>query len=297
MKGHADISNPYALANWMADKGYTPHKENGVPYDAAALYRRACHEGWTEANSASALGAVQRESARVPRATHLSCFSPFREAAATAESGTPQVVLITAGPGNRRDGNFYPPDVIQRDAGVFEGVKCFLNHPTRSEDEERPERAVQEISGWFSGVAVSPNTEVTALVNYKGDLQGQLAEAAVEMQRCVEAAIAYGRQYPGTDKVLLGFSINAEGPSHVATAGDLIESYPQYAAALALRDTWNVVDGIASAMSVDLVTFPARGGRVVGLTEAQRLVESDRWRGQFERAVWRAQFTNMLRAA
>lgn len=29
MKGHKDVSNPWALAHWMKKKGYKSHKKNG----------------------------------------------------------------------------------------------------------------------------------------------------------------------------------------------------------------------------------------------------------------------------
>jgi len=43
MKGHSEISNPFALANWMQSEGYTPHDAmNPVVLDAACeLFSRS----------------------------------------------------------------------------------------------------------------------------------------------------------------------------------------------------------------------------------------------------------------
>lgn len=298
IKGKVD--NPWATAWAMVDKGYQRHSKEGRPYHPFALLRRFQHESRSrEATGIAALGQLARksvkESLRESAVHPIVEFTTFREAAAPAatatdgDSGaTPRVVLITAGPGNVHDGNFYPPEVIERDVPMFEGVKCFLNHPGRMDEENRPEREVQIIAGWFSNIQATPVDSQTAAVanlRYTADLSDQLTAAGSQAKGLIESAIVYQRQYP--DKVLVGFSINAEGPSHEVDAQTLIQQYPQFEQRLQERDTWNVVDGIAGAMSVDLVTFPARGGKVLGLVEARRRMASQRWRAQFA-AVLRA---------
>lgn len=212
-------------------------------------------------------------------------FTRLREAE-PSQGGLPRVVLITAGPGNRQHGNFYPPEILKRDAKVFEGVKCFLDHPGAYDEKNRPEREVTGIAGWFSGVDVAELDSATAAVasfNYCQRLDGTLTEPGETARGLVESALVYARQYPNEDKVLLGFSINGGGPTHRERTEELVRRYPQFEESLRMRDEWNVSDGIEVAYSVDLVTVPARGGRVLSLREAETRFVSDRWRNTFKK--------------
>jgi hypothetical protein len=387
LKDHPEVDNPWALANWMRDQGYSPQKEAGP------LVKRAFFEGCellmkpnrptTEANAASALGALtrkglnehrpgghdqarhgsrsggsgrsqavaadlvshivkrklrkvgpatqakisrevlaavkkrggrsqagqgaakalaaglkslpydspafnelikdahkivrgagMRESARVIKevASRPLCqFIPLREGDGGLGEHTAEVVLITEGAGNKVDRNFYPGEVIRDAAPVFEGSKCFLDHPTRSEEHERPERSVREQCGWFSNVRPGQIDGRTALF---GTLNFMSTPAGKEARGLVESAIRYQKQFPGSDKVLAGLSINGEGPSHEEIRED--------------GELWNCVDGIQKAISADLVTFPARGGKVLGFREAER---SASWRARMEVALRRLERT------
>lgn len=324
MKDHPEVSNPFALAHWMKNRGFKPHRE-GRPYDHAALIRRAkfestkhgvklegmreaeCHCGGTcapckarEANAATTSAYLTRDGvkacpkcdkpmagetcagcAKVIESNRIYSLSPLREASTQESAGqTPHVVLITGGPGNRMHGNFYPPEIVARDAHVFEGVKCFLNHPGAYDEKNRPEREAESVLGWFSNVQplrADGNTTVVGDLNYMRHLDGSLTDAGTKARGYVESAIVYNRQYPQADKVLLGFSINAQGPTHRELSEALIQRYPQFAEALKAREWWNVSDGIESAQSVDLVTFPARGGRVIGLAEAEAYCDAECW--------------------
>lgn len=74
----------------------------------------------------------------------------LREAGAEFDDATQtvRVTPIRPGPGNRRDGFFYKPEVLReavRD-GKFTNVKMYANHPARdgSDDKKRPERDVRD---------------------------------------------------------------------------------------------------------------------------------------------------------
>lgn len=201
----------------------------------------------------------------------------FREAQADTPAGTREVVIIEEGRGNKRDKNYYPPDAVKRSAKVFEGVKCFLDHPSASEERDRPERTVRAIGGWFSDCR---DEVIDGKVCAVGRLNFTSNGAGKEAQELVESDVRFQQQNP--DGVLIGFSINAEGPSHEVQLDG---------------EWWNEVESIESAMSADLVTFPARGGRVLAFREAVALIDSWRWRESFEAAAkqnWREKFAQML---
>lgn len=178
-------------------------------------------------------------------------FVPLREAAPVAgETSVREVVLISAGKGNRRDRNFYGPDMLRESTAVFEGVTSFLNHPTKTEEHERPERDVRDKCGWFSNVRVGRFDGREALI---ARFTTSTNSSGGEAKALVESDLEYQRQRVDPDKVFVGFSINAEGPSHEEVMDG---------------ETWNVVDKIEYCMSVDLVTFPARGGKVINQVAA-----------------------------
>lgn len=293
---HPDVEDAHALAGWMHKRGYKPVTQEGKARDAGALIRRArfdyakecgpdkmteaereaCEDCRLESVGLSALGQLaragvkdvskRRESAKP--ATNLTTFTTFCEVSSSKSDDACDVVIITEGAGNKTDRNMYPREALRRSAHVFEGVKCFLDHPSSSDERERPERSVREVCGWFSNCRY-------AEVNGKGAIVGKLNftenRAGQDAKDLVKSAVRYQRQYPNSDKVLVGFSINAQGPSRQTD----IDGQP-----------WNQVEAIDSAMSADLVTFPARGGRVLSMREAEaRKAASIRWRRDFAAAL------------
>lgn len=73
------------------------------------------------------------------------------EASPMFDDTTHEVTItpIRPGFGNPRDGLFYPEETLREavSAGRFNGVKMFRNHPSKSEEKERPERDVRD---WFA---------------------------------------------------------------------------------------------------------------------------------------------------
>lgn len=277
-----DVTNPGALAAWIGDKA---HGANNMA-KWSAKGRQADAGITAPVESVGGLGAFLRKGVKTgglecresdrPAPRDLGWFTPLREAAFAAGDHpvSARVVLITEGPGNKTDKNFYPASALQKSFQIFEGKKCFLNHPSRSEEEDRPERAVQEMCGWFA------NTELGALGDraaVMADLMFGANAAGDEARRLIESALQYQKQFQNTDDVLVGFSINASGPSHE----ELING-----------ESWNVVDLIESAFSADLVTFPARGGKALALREAEAamLAARFRFRASFDAELASARF-------
>jgi hypothetical protein len=164
-----------------------------------------------------------------------------------------QVCLITEGLGNRRDMNFYGPEAIDSAPAVFEGAHCFLNHPSYTEERDIPERRVQDMCGYFKNVHVDMSEGVRSVV---GELHFDLSETGRMGYDKTCTALHYQTEFPGSDKEYVGLSVNANGnsePRDMTLDGETV--------------TANYVTQFTDAMSCDIVTLPARGGKFLTLVE------------------------------
>lgn len=64
------------------------------------------------------------------------------------------ITLIREGDGNSADGRFYPGSALRElvESGRAEGMQAFANHPTLSEEMDRPERDVKELIGYHTDI-------------------------------------------------------------------------------------------------------------------------------------------------
>lgn len=163
-------------------------------------------------------------------------FVPLVEAAIAAD-GTMRLKLIDPGWGSS---GYYSPDVLKRDGPtVFtEGTKMYLDHPTPSEDAQRPERSVKDLAAVLTKPAQWQDNGPRG--------PGLYAEAK-----------AYDSHRDALNSVApdIGVSIRAMGESKMGTAEG--KSGP-------------VIQRITGAKSVDFVTEPGRGGRILQLAESKR---------------------------
>jgi len=151
------------------------------------------------------------------------------------DDGTIPIKVISPGWGSS---GYYPPEVLQRDGPkVFKtGLHTFWNHPTVSESKERPERDLRDLAGVLTKDAY-----------YDADGPagpGLYAEAKVTDQ--YKAVV--GELAPH-----IGMSIRAFGKVKEGKAED---------------KKGRIVEELASAQSVDFVTVPGAGGRILELFEA-----------------------------
>lgn len=157
---------------------------------------------------------------------------PLTERAVKAD-GTVKIKIIAPGKGSS---GYYPPEVLKRDGPrVFtEGLHMYLDHPTPEEESGRPERSVRDLAG----VLVSP----AQWVDNGPAGPGLYAEAKVrsDVAPLIEELAPY-----------IGVSIRALGR-------------------LGERDGERVVESIEQARSVDFVTVPGAGGKVLELFESAR---------------------------
>lgn len=128
---------------------------------------------------------------------------------------------------------YYPADVLMRDgAAAFPaGTHIYFDHPTQSEEEERPERSVREMAGVLLDDA-----------RYEDSFDGKGLFARVQFFEDVKNMIGFRAPH-------VGLSIRAAGQ---------IEDTPQ----------GRIVRSISHGLSVDLVTRAGAGGRLVNMTES-----------------------------
>jgi len=157
----------------------------------------------------------------------------------TFDKGRATVIIIKAGFNATKD-RYYPAEVLKRDYGIFEGLKMYADHPTETEEKERPERSIRE---W-----------VATLKDVTCDESGTITGVAEIIEPWLMQKLASLR-----DKEMLsemGISINAVGSASKATI-DGVETL--------------AIEKLERANSVDFVTEPGAGGQVT-------LYESDRQR-------------------
>ncbi len=156
-----------------------------------------------------------------------------------AVRGDGSIALKIIQPGEGSSG-FYPPEVLERDGPkVFsKGVKMYWNHPTPTEEAERPERDLRDLAA-----------ELLSDARWVGDHpQGPGLYA--------EAKVFEPYQDPVNDLAEhIGVSIRAVGRATPGTVNG--KAMP-------------IIQEITAAKSVDFVTTPGAGGQILTLFEAAR---------------------------
>jgi hypothetical protein len=231
-----------------------------------------------EADATSAHPAVLRDKAKESgmRDSFVSCR--FLEAVANDDGIGPfrfKTVLIQEGMGNFRDRFFYTKEALQSAIAVFEGRKCYADHPSRSDETDRPERSVRDIIGHFENVHLDESDDGCATL--VADLI-LLPDSPFEWARSlVRHAVDYGKRYPGQEFV--GLSINASGDAEPVPMQSVIDdsSLPQgckpklaQAVEMGIEDL-RMVRRISEATSVDLVTEPGAKGKIISYLEANTM--------------------------
>jgi cation transport regulator len=164
------------------------------------------------------------------------------EEAKLGDKGIAHLVVIKPG-FNASKERYYPKATLERDYGVFEGVKMYADHPTDAEEKARPERSIRD---W-----------VATLKNVKAAEDGSVVGEAVVVEPWLQQRLATLR-----DQEMLkdmGVSINAVG---VASKQDIEGQKTVY------------VEKLVKARSVDFVTEPGAGGGI-NVYESRAAVDID----------------------
>lgn len=163
-------------------------------------------------------------------------FVPLLERAVRAD-GTVPIKIIAPGQGSS---GFYPAEVLERDGpGVFKaGTKMYVDHPTPTEEAERPERSLRDLAAELVTDARYESAGVAG--------PGLYADAKV-----------FDPWKPFVEELAphIGVSINAMGKYRVGEVAG--QKTP-------------IIDAIVAAKSVDFVTTPGAGGQILSIFEAAR---------------------------
>lgn len=162
------------------------------------------------------------------------CVPLVESATALSEAATAQLKLISPGWGSS---GYYAPSVLQHAASQFtKGTKMFWNHQTAAEEASRPEGDLNNLAGEL-------------LEDARYDAKGPTGPGLYARAKVFD-------RFAGSVKDLaehIGVSIRAMG---TAKQGE------------AEGRRGPVIERIDSVRSVDYVTVPGRGGKILNLFEA-----------------------------
>ncbi|HEY8767998.1 MAG TPA: hypothetical protein VIP09_12190 [Dehalococcoidia bacterium] len=156
---------------------------------------------------------------------------------ALKKNGEAQIKIIQPGWGSS---GFYGADMLERDGPrVFKkDTRMFWDHPTATEEAERPERSLR-------------------------DLAAQLTEDARWLPNGPQGAGLYAHA-----KVFDGYSAAVENLApHIGVS---IRATGKAKTGMAEGRSGPIIEGLVAAKSIDFVTQPGAGGQVVQLFESAR---------------------------
>lgn len=173
----------------------------------------------------------------------LTAVVELREASIDSLKGELTLTVIESGL-NTSQTVFYPGTVLERDHSIFDGAKMFLNHPTFSEEFERPEG---DLNNWVANLVETWWDSERAAVRGRA----QIVDPAFKEKAALLAE---------TGQLLtLGVSIRAFGKGEKETMEGV-------------EGKVLVIEELTAARSVDFVTFAGAGG-VVELLESDKGIE------------------------
>lgn len=195
-----------------------------------------------EAVSASSAGQLQRPPTTPQKEAFKLPIKFYESAIADPNSSTREVsvLIIKEGMGNKVDRHYYSAELLSRIAPMFEGVKAYADHPSKTEESDRPERSIRDIVGYYHSprvIVVEGKAAISAVLKIN---DGPAYDWAWNL---VKEAALFAKKY--ADKDLVGISINAFGASHQVEGLDGIV---------------NMVDDLTEVQSADIVTQAGAGG-------------------------------------
>jgi len=186
-----------------------------------------------------------------------------------------KTVLLQEGMGNLRDAYWYSLEALESSIPVFEGKKIYADHPSVDDEDNRPERSVKDILGHFENVQVEEDEDGRHMLTADVVV---LPEQHFDWARgLMKHSLEYSEKYP--DKEFVGLSINASGASEPTSIKDFISEndLPRTTLTKLMKameegvEEINIVKSIENAVSVDLVTEPGAGGKILKLIEEEKM--------------------------
>lgn len=157
--------------------------------------------------------------------------------AAVKKDGTATIKIIQAGQGSS---GYYPADVLKRDGpkAFSAGLHVYLDHPSVSEESNRPERSVKDLAGSLTGPATWQET-------------GSAGPGLYAPVKFIDSVAPHINAISS----ISGMSIRAAGKAGTREIdGKRVRS----------------IESIDVAHSVDVVTKAGAGGKVLDLVESAR---------------------------
>lgn len=175
----------------------------------------------------------------VTKDLEVSAFVSLKEAKFNADFSEVEVVLIEQGV-NEGKKRYYPDKTIREAAPIFAGMKMYINHPTPTEERERPERNLKD---WASTIVESRYENGMAM--------GKIAIHDTWLRERLADPVARGQ---------IGLSILAGGKISVGKVNG--------------KDGYQIIEAIIPVRkngppSVDWVTEAGARGRVSKLLETR----------------------------
>jgi hypothetical protein len=217
---------------------------------AAARARAAGRAVPTVATVESAPGAGTLAVARRGAlALHESVGGRVTEAPTDTATGRMVTIDVIRSGWNSSGTRYYPADVLERDVPrVYrKGTQMYIDHPTATEGEDQPERSLKTLAGKFIDDPWTVRED----------------DGTVVMRT---TAKVFGPWQPLIREAwdTIGVSINGNGRGDYGTREG--------------RDGL-IIDELTYGRSVDFVTVPGAGGRVLGLLESDRPFSSAEFKG------------------
>ena len=188
-----------------------------------------------------------------------------------------KVALIQEGLGNLRDAFYYTREALESAVSAFEGKKCYADHPSKTEEIDRPERTVRDIIGHYENCHIEENKDGSSLLC--AELVIPANESFDWARSLLVHGLNYSTKYP--DKDFIGLSINASGDAQPANIADFIKqsdvpmsAKPKLMKAIEMGVTQiRIVNAIQDAVSTDMVTEAGAKGRIISLLEHNKEIE------------------------
>lgn len=199
----------------------------------------------------------------------------------SASGGNPQgkrfrVTLLQEGLGNFGDCYYYTKEAIGMTAPLFEGAHFFADHPSTSEEQDRPERSVRDVIGYFENVIAESDESGRLCLN--GDAVLVNGNYTEQFRALMKESLTYSLKHQNKD--LVGLSINAAGDFDVVALDQFMkdETIPepcQMKLMEALQQGITMIRPVremTSAVSCDLVTTAGAGGTINQILEGEKPV-------------------------
>lgn len=233
--GHLFTAAAETKADYTAPVGQTSHFQKPASLETVG---------------ATSMGALLR-----PVKKSFEAIRVLSEAATDPDRHEIRVVLMTEGPGNETDKNYYSEESLDDAVNVFEGARCYLNHQTDTEEYVRPEGDIKDQVGYFKDLKKEPvkNEQGQKVAGVTATLVTNGSQAGKDGYATALEALEHAKQFPEKDPIA-GFSIRADG---LADGEVDIDGEP-----------WNNIVGFVNGRSADLVTRPARGGKFLKVLES-----------------------------